>query len=484
MSLPLPAGLARVDPEQAWAPWKPDDRDPWNARWAAHLFRRAGFGASPEQLAAAVRAGFEPTLRRLLDGEPRREKLDALLDRLGRRFASRDEIDKLRGWWLYAMLHSGHPLREKLTLFWHNHFATSVSKVKSATLMYRQNQLLRKHALGKFADLLHDVRRDPAMLVWLDAGQNVKGRPNENYAREVMELFSLGVGHYTEKDVREAARAFTGWRVEDDRAVFAPDKHDGGTKTILGQAGKWTGADVGRILLEQPAAARFLAGKFYRVFLSETEPPAALLDALARRFRASGYRIDALAGVLLRSRLFYSPHALLRRVKGPVEFVLGAVQAAWPGPARPADLVPVLEKMGQALFAPPNVKGWPGGRAWLSTSTLLARNNFAEQVAMGGGIFSPGLAVAVPATPPKSEEPRDPPAKFDVAAGFQERDATRPGELADRLLERFLPGCVPEAARKQVRAFLEEGRPKGAHLRQRIREAAHAVLCMAEYQLC
>jgi uncharacterized protein (DUF1800 family) len=394
------------------------------------------------------------------------------------------------------MMHGGHPLREKMTLFWHNHFATSATKVQSATLMYRQNQLLRQHALGKFSTLLHEVGRDPAMLVWLDASQNVKGRPNENYAREVMEIFTLGVGNYTEKDVRESARAFTGWSVEEQRAVFAADRHDDGTKTILGQSGKWKDDDVGRILLDQPAAARFLAGKLYRAFISETEPPAPLLEALARRFRTSGSRIDTVLGILFRSRLFFSRHAFLRRVKGPVEFVLGAVQSAWPGPASPADLALALEKMGQTLFAPPNVKGWPGGRDWINTSTLLARHNFAEQVAMGDMLPrhvppSDGLTPTLGGIVDRSAFEKDadlftghPPAKFDVATGFQKLDATRPDDLTDRLLERFLPGCVLDAARKQVRAFLEEGRPKGVHLRQRIREAAHAILCMAEYQLC
>jgi hypothetical protein len=499
MSGPLPADISRVDPEQAWQPWKPEARDPWNACWAGHLFRRAAFGASPERIHQAVRAGLEPTLAELLSGAPGHEKTTTFLAGIGERFAAMGSLDKLRGWWVYSMLHSGHPLREKMTLFWHNHFATSVVKVKSAALMYRQNQLLRQHALGEFGPFLRGVGRDVAMLVWLDSNQNVKGQANENYAREVMELFALGAGHYTEKDVRECARAFTGWHSDDEQSAFAFNKeaHDDGLKTLLGKTGRWNGDDVVAVLLEQPACALFLAGKLYRELISEAEPPRALLEALARRLRASGYKIADLVGTMLRSRLFFSGHALLKRVKSPVEFALAAVQGAWPGPASPAEIAAVLEKMGLSLFAPPNVKGWPGGRTWLTTSTLLARNNFAEQVAMGSGslALSPGegaLGVPTPVPLPSEEKekkpppyvPTDPRPAFDVAARFKKIDPTRPGDLAEELLAVFLPGCASAGARKQIRAYLEDGGPTGAHLRERIREAAHAILCSAEYQLC
>jgi hypothetical protein len=500
MSEPLPADIRRVDPAQAWEAWKPEPRDPFDARWAAHLFRRAAFGASPERVARAVRDGVEPTVGELLRGAPGLARTDALLGRIGERFAAQDALEKVRGWWVYAMLHGGHPLREKLTLFWHNHFATSVLKVKSAALMYRQNQLLRRHALGRFGPFLRDVGRDAAMLLWLDSNQNVKGRANENYARELMELFSLGTGHYSEKDVQEAARAFTGWHTDEEQAGFAFNRaaHDDGTKTVLGKAGRWTGDDLVGILLEQPACGLYLAGKLYRELVSETAPPRAVLDQLARRLRASDYDIAEVVGAMLRSRLFYSEHAFLRRIKSPAEFVLGAVQAAWPKPGGLRGLPFALEKMGQRLFAPPNVKGWPGGRSWLNTSTLLARNNFAERVALGNGTIparppddDEGLEVPVPEAPPVEKKapprkyvPTDPTPAFDVAARFRKIDATKPADLAGELLAVFLPGCASANTRKQVAAYLEEGRPTDAYLRQRIREAAHAVLCSSEYQLC
>ena len=291
------------------------------------------------------------------------------------------------------MLQGGHPLREKLTLFWHNHFATSLAKVQNPTLMFRQNCLLRKHALGRFGPLLQAISRDAAMLVWLDSNSNVKGKPNENYARELMELFSLGVGHYTEKDIREAARAFTGWRTDGVGFAFDARLHDDGPKTVLGQTGAWDGGDVVRIVLEQPAAARFLVRKLYHFLVSEKAvPPDSLLEPLCESFRKSDYDIAGLVRTILASRHFYSDHAFRQRIKGPVEYVLGAVQAVYrrygeeDADYRPLPqqvLVGRLGAMGQHLFAPPNVKGWPGGPSWLNTSTMLERDNFAGALAMG-----------------------------------------------------------------------------------------------------
>src|SRR5438309_1425190 len=234
--------LDRIDPTGAWHPWQPTAADPWGRKWAAHLYRRAAFGPSREDLLEAERLGPQGTLDLLLRGRPHAEEMRETLADVGRIAAARDEGgDQIRGWWLYCMLQGGHPLREKLTLFWHNHFATSLAKVQNAALMFRQNSLLRAHALGRFGPLLQAISRDGAMLLWLDSNSNVKGKPNENYARELMELFSLGVRHYTEKDIREAARAFTGWRSDGVSFNFDPRFHDGGPKTFLGQTGAWDG---------------------------------------------------------------------------------------------------------------------------------------------------------------------------------------------------------------------------------------------------
>src|SRR5260370_379788 len=186
--------LNEIDPAEAWQPWQPSSNDPWNRKWAAHLYRRAAFGASREDLLEAERLGSQGTLDLLLRGKPQAEELEETLVDTGRIAAERDDSgDQLRGWWLYCMLQGGHPLREKLTLFWHNHFATSLAKVQSPALMFRQNCLLRKHALGRFGPLLQAISRDGAMLLWLDSNSNVKGKPTENYAPDPMELLRLGL---------------------------------------------------------------------------------------------------------------------------------------------------------------------------------------------------------------------------------------------------------------------------------------------------
>ncbi len=393
--------LDRLDPVREWQPWQPDERNRWDRKWAGHLYRRAAFGASLDEMRAAEQRGPRATLDLLFQGDPGADELLPALLTAGQFTAEANEPAQLRGWWLYCMLHSGHPLREKLTLFWHNHFATSIAKVNSTREMFEQNKLLREHALGKFGPFLLAMSKDAAMLHWLDSNSNIKGKPNENYAREVMELFSLGVGHYTEKDIRQAARAFTGWHTDSDGFGFEFNAklHDDSVKTVLGQTGNWNGDDVLRIILNQPAAARFLVRKLYRFYVSETnEPSDSFLEPLAESFRKSDYDISALVRTMLSSRHFFSDYAFRQRIKSPVEFVLGAVRAVYRDydpkdkdhqPLTQQDLVRQIDSMGQLLFAPPNVKGWRGAKAWLNTSTVLSRDNFAQSLATGtlwGGV--------------------------------------------------------------------------------------------------
>jgi Protein of unknown function (DUF1800) len=507
------ATLETIDPADAWKPWQPSTADPWGRKWAAHLYRRAAFGYSRADLIEAERLGHQGTLDLLLDGRPdATESLETLID-VGRLAAERDDGgDQLRGWWLYCMLQGGHPLREKLTLFWHDHFATSLVKVQNPGLMFRQNCLLREHALGRFGPLLQAMSRDGAMLVWLDSNSNVKGKPNENYARELMELFSLGVGNYTEKDVREAARAFTGWRTDGVGFAFNPGLHDGGPKTILGTTGDWDGGDVVRIVLQQPASARFLVRKLYRFLVSETAtPPDVFIEPLCESFRKSDYDIAALLRTILSSRHFYSGHAFRRRIKGPVDFVLGAVQTVYRRCAegepdyRPLPqqmLVGVLGALGQTLFAPPNVKGWPGGKAWLNTATLLERANFAQSVAMGTiwGTRSPEpgrrgsggssldvrrilSAIARAIVPVEVPEEPVPPRIFDPARILTEEGVSRPEEVVRVLLDLYLPGGVAAETRSKLVAFVGEGAPSAQDLERRARESVHAILTLADYQL-
>jgi uncharacterized protein (DUF1800 family) len=494
--------LSKIDPAEAWSPWQPSASDPWDRKWAAHLYRRAAFGPSRADLIEAERLGPHGTLDLLFRGRPSADEMRQSLNDIGRVAASQDDGgEQLRGWWLYVILHCGHPLREKLTLFWHNHFATSIVKVRNSDLMFRQNCLLRDHALGKFGPMLHAISRDGAMLLWLDSNRNVVGQPNENYARELMELFSLGVGNYTEPDVREAARAFTGWHTSNAGFTFQPRLHDDGSKTVLTRTGNWSGDDILRIVLDQPAAARFLVRKLYRYFISESaDPPDTLLAPLADSFRTSNYDIAALVRTMLSSRHFYSEHAFRQRVKSPVEFVVGAINTvcrsldpdqkfALPQQA----LVSRLTAMGQPLFAPPNVKGWPGGRAWLNTATMLERDNFAAALSTGSLWTTPPQRTtnaamgAMPAamSAGRNRSPSNPPSIGDLEAPPAAFDPARiaPGEssveyVVHVLLDTFQPGGARPEVRARLAAYLRQNSTPSA-----IREAVHAIMTTPEYQL-
>jgi hypothetical protein len=504
--------LDQIDPVEAWKPWQPTAGDPWGRKWAAHLYRRAAFGASREELQDAERLGFPGTLDLLMQGKTHSAEITETLLDIGRIASHDDESgDQLRGWWLYCMLQGGHPLREKMTLFWHNHFATSLAKVRDPSLMFGQNCVLREHALGWFGPLLHAISRDPAMMIWLDSNSNVRGKPNENYARELMELFSLGVGHYTEKDVREAARAFTGWRTDGVRFTFDAGLHDNGIKTFLGKTGPWDGGDVVRIVLAQPAAAQFVARKLFRLFVSEkADPSASFLEPLCESFRKSDYDIAGLVRTILSSRHFFSAQAFGQRIKSPVEFVLGAVQAVYRrfGEENPEFrslpqrlLVPWLDAMGQRLFEPPNVKGWPGGPSWMNTSTVLARDNFAGALATGTIWHSPTPEPSATPTTARStvaqlvsrltrrpvpDDVREEPAPalaFDSARLMIEEGVSRPDDVVTALLDLYIPGNIRPEVRAKLVSFVAAGHPAGPELARRVREAVHAIMSTAEYQL-
>ncbi len=477
--------LDKLNPTEAWHPWRSTPTDRWDLKWAAHLYRRAGFGANRAELLEAERLGFEGTINLVLSGRSKTDWLQESLDDDGNIAVRREKNgEEIRGWWLYRMIHGPHPLREKMTLFWHNHFATSILKVQSESAMVQQNRLLRTYALGKFGPFLQAMSKDGAMLKWLDSNSNIKGQPNENYARELMELFSLGVGNYTEKDIREAARAFTGWHTNINGYWFNAEKHDDGTKTVLGQTGKWDGADVVRIVLEQPAAARFIVRKLYQFLISETaSPPNSFIEPLCEAFRKSDYDIAGLVKTMLSSRHFYSDYAFRQRIKSPVEFVLGAVRAVYRqyeegdehySPLQHRLLIPYLNEMGQTLFAPPNVKGWPGARAWLNTSTMLERDNFAGALALG--------TLWTKYSKPNSEE-LPPPIALDTARLLQEDKVSDPEDIVRVLLDLYVPGGVRPEVKAKLVAFLSEGKPTGSRLNRRVRESIHAIMAMPEYQL-
>jgi uncharacterized protein (DUF1800 family) len=283
------------------------------------------------------------------------------------------------------MIATPTPLTERMTLFWHNHFATSQQKVRSSQLMYRQNALLRREALGNFARLLHAMARDPAMLVWLDNAGSRRQAPNENFAREVMELFTLGEGHYTEQDVKEAARAFTGMSIDRDSGDFRwrPAFHDAGEKTVLGKTGRFDGDDVLGILLARPETAEFVTAKLWREFVSPVPDPVEV-RRLAARWREAGYEIKPLVRALLLSTAFWAEDNRRSLIKSPVDLVVGTMRTYQ---MRPIDLRPAVvacAALGQNVFSPPNVKGWPGGEAWIDASTLLGRKQWLERTFRGG----------------------------------------------------------------------------------------------------
>lgn len=489
--------LDRIDPVEAWSPWKPDAKEPFTLKWAGHLYRRAAFGGNSTELMEASKRGLEATLDLLFTGEKNNQLLPSFLNSMGARIARNNNVFELRTWWLYCMLRSGHPLREKMTLFWHNHFATSIFKVNRTVLMQQQNQLLREYSLGQFGPFLLEISKDPAMLLYLDSNSNIKGRPNENYAREVMELFSLGVGNYTEKDIREAARAFTGWHTDSEKFEFNAGFHDEGVKTVLGKTGNLNGNDIVSICLEQPTCARFLVRKLYRFFVSEAHnPPESFLEPLARKLRENDYNIAVVVRAMLGSRHFFSDYAFRQRIKSPVEYTLGAVRTTVAGDINPQVLVQPLESQGQLLFSPPNVKGWPGGQAWLNSATILARQNFAQSLAMGklwgdrvarnqNAVFT---AVEDSVGPPGEVKPNlpeepPPPPNLDPSRLIRESKASRADEMVTVLLDAYLPGGVNPSAQQKLVAFLENGNPTKEKRDRRIRETVHAILTMPEYQL-
>lgn len=366
---------------------------------ARHLLGRTGFMPSPAEAAAWVGLTPDEAVDRLLSGarraqprqpapaftrEPIRQPLRVQADAEARKDALRQlraDTVALAGWWLQEMRDSPTPLAERMTLFWHNHFATSVQKVRQAQGMYLQHQLLRHHALGSFRELLHGVARDPAMLVYLDGAANRADAPNENFAREVMELFTLGEGQYGEQDIKEAARAFSGWAVYRDAwtARFRPRQHDRGEKTLLGRRGRFDADAALDVMLDQPAAPRFIVGKLWREFVSPV-PDAAATGVIAQRFRDSGWRIDTTLRELLLSEAFWAPANRAVLIKSPVELAVGTLRQFEIQLDNAEALVAITSRQGQMLFRPPNVKGWPGYTDWITSTTLLDRKRFTERL--------------------------------------------------------------------------------------------------------
>jgi len=392
---------------------------------ARHLLNRAGLGASIAEVESYARLTRAEAAERLLKVSggvvPEPDWVDEPYFAPGRfrtldaETRTRMQVERtergiaLREWWLRQMLVTPDPLRERMTLFWHNHFVSGLQKVLSPQLMYRQNVLLREHALGNFGALLHAVARDPAMVRYLDSAFNRKGRPNENFARELMELFTLGEGRYTEQDVKEVARAFTGWSIDANTGdfVFRPAQHDDGPKTVLGRHGHFSGEDVLDILLERPETAEFIAGKLWREFVSP-QPVPAEVARIGSALRNSGYDIRAALRVLFTSDAFYAPAHRGVLVKSPVDLVVGTLRQFEFGVPDVLPFVLAIGQFGQVLFAPPNVKGWPGGELWINATTLLRRKQLLDtlfQDRMAAGPVRSAMAPAA-ATPAAARQAR------------------------------------------------------------------------------
>jgi uncharacterized protein (DUF1800 family) len=430
VGLSLAAAPSTGSGPAAWV----DDLSPitvadWSYDRAAHLIERAGFGAPPEDIERLAAMTPERAVAELVNYEaidartlppfdeshiwdpgmdpfpPSRAEAVRLARERGeglgeqvlpagtqRRLqpvvdkffysltANQIETQRLGLWWANRMLATRRPLEEKLTLFWHGHFATGQNKVRDARMMRQQNTMLRANASRSLPDLLTGILKDPAMLVYLDNGENIKSHPNENFGRELLELFSMGVGHYTERDVREAARAFTGWTNDALAYRFDAAQHDFGEKTFLGRKGPFNGDDIVRIILAQPVTGELVAGKLYRYFVRD-EISGPVRTQLGREFTKSGHQIKPLMKRILLSKDFYSPASYATQIKSPVHLAVSTYRKMG---LREIPTIPDFGRMtgglGQTLFEPPNVAGWAGGRTWITPATLLQRGNLFRDV--------------------------------------------------------------------------------------------------------
>jgi uncharacterized protein (DUF1800 family) len=380
--------------------------------------------------------------------------------------ARRQAYVAITEWWMGRMLTTPAPLQEKMTLFFHGHFTSADQKGITAQQLLNQNNLFRKNALGNFGDLTLKVAADPAMLRYLDNATNVAEHPNENFARELMELFTLGHGNYTEQDVREGARAFTGWTLTRPYIVgeftFDPAKHDGGRKTFLGKSGNFNGTDIVNIIFNTDAAPRFIATKLLEFFLYD-DPEPQLVDAFAAEIRGHRYELAPAMSTLFRSNVFYSNRAYRALVKSPCEFVIGSMQLFGMTQA-PQATIGAMTRMGQRLFYPPNVKGWDGGAAWLNSQTMLTRENFAS------GLMKTPTAIDAPFIPPGGPT---------IGAKA----------IADHLVAALVQGDASAASYQRLVAYLDgagvsaDAGLSGENYDERVRGAAYLTMAMPAYQL-
>lgn len=490
------AAVPKIYPERAAAmgglkPLAPEQFDYAKAR---HLLVRAGFGGTPQEVENLVKMGLYKAVDHLVEfyRQPAGAAFDAIppleVDpfelKLENRFMSNQvagarravdngQLPRLRQWWLKRAVESPRPLQEKLALFWHGHFASQNTVVDNPYVMFRQNQLFREHAAGNFGALLYGIVHDPAMLRYLDNDKNVKGSPNENLAREIMELFAMGLDQgYTEKDIIEAARALTGYTYDNRTGGFrfAYDKHDTGLKTIFGQTGPWCGDDVVRLILEQPATARFISRKLFEYF-AYIDPDPATVERLASVLRARRFELEPMLKNLFLSEEFYSPRAMAAQIKSPVQLVVGALRdLGVKDISNYGSVDSAIQQMGQQLFEPPDVKGWRHGRSWISSNRLFSRYNAVADLVKS--VPQAGKARGV-----------------DIVALLQGGGCPTGSAAVDYLEKACLMHPLTEQKRQELTAYLGELPPPAdwskqrAQINDRLRGLLVLMLSTPEYQL-
>jgi uncharacterized protein (DUF1800 family) len=445
-----------------------DALEAWDVRKVGHLLRRAGFGASHERTDALLSMQSDAAVDSLLEFDAKEDPFNHLLKEI-EGFATLNNPATVQQWWIHRMLNSPRPLQEKLALFWHDHFATSFGKVGQPQLMHRQIELFRQTGLGSFRDLLIAVGRDPAMLIWLDGNNSRKGRPNENYSRELMELFTLGAGSFSEGDVRQLSRAFTGWQVRAGEPVLEPAQFDDGEKEIFGSKGSFNSESAVDLILQQPPAARFLARKLLEEFV-HPDPPQEYVEHYASRALSHQWQIKPLLREILTSRMFFSEWAYRSRIKSPAELCIGAAVAVG-GKIETRFVRESMARMGQNLLFPPNVGGWKGGEQWINANTVLVRFNY-------------GLALA-------QHRGNDFARRPDLQAMLTSAGVKSADEVIDYYARVLLDGRLPEAARPRLLDYMnrnEKGEPRpfemtGGSINAKARGVVHLMMAVPEFQL-
>jgi len=473
---------------------------------AAHLLNRAGFGGTRQQIQALQRMGLNQAVDYLVDYQsistsdlpepnfdpdimrpptPEERQLqrqarndDALRDRLRAEQLYRQELDsrqmtQIERWWLARMISTPRPLEEKLTLLWHGHFASHYRAVGDSYLMLQQNQFLRKNATGSFANLALGIVRDPAMIKFLNNNSNRKGRPNENLARELMELFTLGEGKYTEEDIKEGARALTGYTYNDNDFNFDQRSADMQPKTILGQTGPWDGEGFVRILLNRQDCSFFIASKLYRHFVADvddtfSDQAKSFITQLARILWTSRYQLKPALKAMFRSQTFYDPAIMGNQIKSPAQLLIGTVRLLGVDVSDVGLLSDAMSMMGQKLFNPPSVAGWYGGRSWINTSTLFVRQNLCTYLLSGKLPFRDGWS---PERVP-----------IDPESFIEGLENPTPARVVDHLLGVFCAAKLSDSRRETLVQYLSQ-RSSPTH-RDALVGLMLLITALPEYQLC